>query len=49
VMAAANIAGSLLGARMAISRGVKFIRALFLIVVAVLVVKLGVDVVNENF
>ncbi len=49
VMGAANIAGSLLGARMAISRGVKFIRALFLIVVSALIVKLGVDVWNERF
>lgn len=49
VMGAANIAGSLLGARMAISRGVKFIRAFFLIIVGVLIVKLGFDVWTENF
>lgn len=49
VMGAANIAGSLLGARMAISRGVKFIRVFFLIVVGALIVKLGVDVWSENF
>lgn len=49
VMAVANVAGSILGAKMAIARGVKFIRALFLIVVGVLVVKLGIDVWGENF
>jgi len=46
MMAAANAAGGFLGARMAIQRGVKFIRALFLVVVAVLIVKLGYDLLN---
>ncbi|QIM17426.1 TSUP family transporter [Leucobacter insecticola] len=43
VMGAANIAGSLLGSRMAIKRGAKFVRVFFLIVVAALVVKLGFE------
>lgn len=49
LMGAANIGGSLLGARMAISGGVKFIRVLFLLVVSALIVKLGFDVFSENF
>ena len=47
VMGAANIAGSLLGSRMAIAKGARFIRALFLVVVAVLIVKLGFDIWSE--
>ena len=47
VMGAANVAGSLLGSRMAIAKGTRFIRALFLIVVAVLIVKLGLDIWAE--
>lgn len=47
-MGLANIAGSFLGARMAIARGAKFVRVLFLLVVAVLVVKLGYDIWVEN-
>lgn len=49
LLGAANIAGSLLGSRMAISRGVKFIRAFFLIVVAALTVKLGIDIWRDYF
>lgn len=48
VLAVANIAGSYLGSRMAISRGTRFIRLVFLVVVLALIVKLGVDVWNEN-
>ncbi len=47
VMGAANVAGSLLGSRMAIARGTRFIRALFLVVVGVLIVKLGLDIWAE--
>lgn len=43
IMGVANIAGSLLGSRMAIKRGAKFVRALFLVIVAALIVKLGFD------
>lgn len=48
VLAAANIAGSYLGSRMAIARGTGFIRLVFLAVVFALLVKLSIDVWNEN-
>ncbi|GAA1136912.1 MULTISPECIES: TSUP family transporter [Microbacterium] len=48
ILAVANVAGSYLGSRMAISRGTTFIRVVFLIVVIGLIAKLGVDVWNEN-
>ena len=48
ILAVANVAGSYLGSRMAISRGSTFIRVVFLIVVIALIGKLGVDVWNEN-
>ncbi len=48
VLAVANVAGSYLGSRMAISRGTRFIRVVFLVVVMALIVKLGADVWNEN-
>ena len=48
VMGAANLAGGYLGSRMAIAKGTRFIRVLFLVVVGVLIVKLGIDVWNEN-
>lgn len=48
VLGGANMAGGYLGARTAVTQGSKFIRIVFLIVVAVLIVKLGIDVVNEN-
>lgn len=48
LLAAANVAGSYLGSRMAIARGSMFIRVIFLIVVIALIGKLGVDVWNEN-
>lgn len=44
VMGAANIAGGWLGAHTAIRRGSRFVRAVFLVVVAGLVVRLGWDV-----
>ena len=43
LMAVANVAGSMLGSRMAIARGAKFVRALFLVIVTALIVKLGFD------
>ena len=49
VLGAANMAGGYVGARMAVSRGNRFIRWVFLAVVAALAVKLGIDVWNENF
>src|SRR5690606_1417325 len=47
VMAAANVLGSFIGSRMAIARGVRFIRVVFLIVVTALIVKLGFDIWSE--
>ena len=43
-MAACNVLGGRLGAGTAISRGSRFVRAVFLVVVAVLVARLAVDV-----
>lgn len=48
ILAVANVAGSYLGSRMAVARGTKFIRVVFLVVVVALIGKLGVDVWNEN-
>jgi uncharacterized membrane protein YfcA len=48
ILAVANVAGSYLGSRMAISKGTTFIRVVFLVVVIALIAKLGVDVWNEN-
>ncbi|OAN35247.1 sulfite exporter TauE/SafE family protein [Microbacterium sp. H83] len=48
ILAVANVAGSYLGSRMAVSRGTRFIRVVFLVVVVALIAKLGVDVWNEN-
>lgn len=46
LMAAANIAGATIGARMAVGRGNGFVRKVFLVVLAILVVKLGWDTVS---
>ena len=46
LMAAANVAGGYLGARTAAARGSGFVRAVFLCVVAVLIVRLGWDVAH---
>lgn len=43
-MAAANLAGSVVGARIALAKGARFVRVVFLVVVAALVVRLAVDV-----
>jgi uncharacterized membrane protein YfcA len=48
ILAVANVAGSYLGSRMAVSRGAGFIRVVFLVVVIGLIAKLGVDVWSEN-
>lgn len=48
LMGAANVVGSLLGSRMAIARGARFVRVIFLVIVAVLIVKLGFDIWNER-
>ncbi len=48
LLAAMNVAGSYLGSRMAIARGSRFIRVVFLVVVFALIAKLAVDVWIEN-
>jgi uncharacterized protein len=42
VLAVANLTGAVVGARMAVERGSVFVRRVFLVVVAVLVVTLAV-------
>ena len=44
-MAAANLLGSAVGARVAIARGARFVRIVFLVVVAALIARLAVDVI----
>ena len=48
VLGAANMLGGYLGARTATTRGSRFIRVAFLVVVTVLVARLGWDVWSEN-
>lgn len=47
VLGAANIAGGLLGARLAIRGGSAFVRQIFLVVTAVLILKVGVDTITH--
>jgi uncharacterized membrane protein YfcA len=49
LLGGANMAGGYLGARTAVQQGSKFVRVVFLVVVAALIVKLGYDVWQENF
>lgn len=46
-LGAANMAGGYVGARMAVSKGNRFIRAVFLTVVFALIISLGYDVLAE--
>ncbi len=46
LMAAANIVGGYVGARVAVARGVRFVRVFFLVVVAAFVVRLGLDLLG---
>lgn len=48
LMGAANMLGGYLGSRTATARGSRFVRLVFLVVVAALVVRLGLDVWAEN-
>ncbi|MEE1620098.1 sulfite exporter TauE/SafE family protein [Zafaria sp. Z1313] len=48
VLGVANMIGGYLGARMAVSKGSRFIRIVFLVVVGVLILRLGYDVLQEN-
>ncbi len=45
LVGAANIAGAYLGARMAVAKGSRFVRVVFMVVVGALIVRLGWDVV----
>jgi uncharacterized protein len=42
-MAVCNIAGAMLGSRMAIKHGSGFVRGAFLLVVGALIIKIGLD------
>jgi uncharacterized membrane protein YfcA len=46
VMGAANIVGGYVGARTAVARGSRFVRVVFVVVSAALVVRLGFDVLQ---
>jgi uncharacterized membrane protein YfcA len=47
VVGVCNLVGSYLGARVAVSRGSRFVRVFFVLVVAAFIVKLGSDVVGD--
>jgi uncharacterized membrane protein YfcA len=47
LMAVCQIAGSLVGTRLAIRHGSAFVRKLFLVVVSVLIMKTGADAVKR--
>jgi uncharacterized membrane protein YfcA len=47
LMGAANVVGGYVGVRTAVARGSSFVRVVFVVVSAALVVRLGVDVVDE--
>lgn len=47
VLGLANLTGGYIGARMAVARGSGFVRAIFVVVVSALVVKLGWDTVHQ--
>jgi uncharacterized membrane protein YfcA len=49
VLGLSNMAGGYLGARTAVKQGSRFIRVVFLLVVGALIIKLGIDVWQENF
>ncbi|GAA1923136.1 TSUP family transporter [Arthrobacter gandavensis] len=49
ILGLANMTGGYIGARMAVKKGSKFIRIVFLVVVGALIIKLGTDVWMENF
>ena len=46
LIAAANLAGGYVGARIAVARGARFIRVVFIVVVSAFAVKLGWDILT---
>jgi uncharacterized membrane protein YfcA len=46
-MAVFNIAGGILGSKMALKRGNGFIRIFFLIIVSILILRYGYDVITH--
>ena len=46
-MAAANMCGGYLGARTAVARGSRFVRVVFMVVVAAFVIRIGIDVARD--
>jgi len=46
-MGASNIAGALIGSRMAVLKGNRFVRGFFLVIVAALIMRLGYDLVRK--
>jgi len=46
-MAVANVVGSLLGARLALKRGSRFVRGVFILVVGALILRTGYDAFND--
>ncbi|MBE1875066.1 TSUP family transporter [Myceligenerans pegani] len=46
-LGAANLVGAYLGARMAVARGSRFVRVVFVLVVAILILRLGWDVAED--
>ena len=47
-MALANVAGSLLGTRLALKHGAGFVRVIFIGVVSALILKTGIDALSNN-
>ena len=47
VVGACNLLGGYVGARTAVSRGSRFVRVFFIVVVSAFIVKIGSDVVAE--
>ena len=45
-MGAANLAGGYLGARVAVARGVRFVRIFFVVVVSAFIVRIGGEVLG---
>jgi uncharacterized protein len=47
VVGVCNLVGSYVGARTAVSRGSRFVRVFFILVVSAFIVKIGSDVLRE--